>query len=62
MTGITGVPLAIGAIMMINGKINKKGVLTPEEVIPEPMEFFDRLAPYCGKNLSGKDILIIMEE
>jgi len=62
MAGITGVPLAIGAIMMIDGKINKKGVLTLEEAITEPMEFFNRLAPYCGKNLSGKDILIIRED
>jgi len=62
MAGITGVPLAIGAIMMIDGKINKKRVLTPEEAIIEPMEFFNRLAPYCGKNLSGKDILIIRED
>ena len=44
------------------GKINKKGVLTPEEAINEPMEFFNRLAPYCGKNLDGKDILVIKEE
>jgi len=43
MAGITGVPLAIGAIMMTDGKINKKGVLTPEEAITEPMEFFNRL-------------------
>ena len=62
MAGITGIPLTIGAIMMIDNKINKKGVLTPEEAITEPMEFFDRLAPYCGKNLSGMDILIIREE
>ena len=62
MAGLTGVPLAIATIMLMEGKIDKKGVLTPEEAIPEPMEFFDRLAPYCGKNLLGKDILIIREE
>lgn len=62
MAGLTGVPLAIATIMLIEGNINKKGVLTPEEAIPDPMDFFDRLAPYCGKNLSGKDILIIREE
>ena len=62
MAGLTGVPLAIATIMLIEGKINKKGILTPEEAIIEPMEFFNRLAPYCGKNLSGEDILIIKEQ
>ena len=57
MAGVTGVPLAIATIMMIDGKINKKGVLTPEESI-DPMEFFNLMAPYCGKNLTGEDILI----
>ena len=57
MAGDTGVPLAIGALMLINGKITRKGVLTPEEVI-NPEEFFDKYAIYCGKNLAGKDILI----
>ncbi len=57
MAGVTGVPLAIGTVMLIEGKITKKGVLTPEESI-DPMEFFNLMAPYCGKNLTGKDILI----
>lgn len=61
MAGLTGVPLAIATIMLIEGKINKKGILTPEESISNPMEFFNRMAPYCGKNLSGEDILIIRE-
>ncbi|MBA7705608.1 hypothetical protein ES703_114440 [subsurface metagenome] len=48
---------------IFEGKITQKGVLTPEEVFKEnPMEFFDRIAPYCGKNLTGKDILIEREE
>ncbi|MHA1697069.1 MAG: saccharopine dehydrogenase family protein [Candidatus Helarchaeota archaeon] len=58
MAGLTGVPLAIATIMMIEGKITKKGVLTPEEAITDPMDFFNRMAPYCGNNLTGKDILI----
>jgi len=61
MAGITGVPLAIAVLMMIDGKITKKGILTPEEAI-EPIEFFNRLAKYCGRNLKGKDILIMREE
>ena len=60
MAGDTGVPLAIGALMIIEGKIKEKGVLTPEEAI-DPEEFFNRYAKYCGKNLSGSDILIRRE-
>ncbi len=60
MAGLTGVPLAIATIMMIEGKITAKGVFTPEESIA-PMEFFENLAPYCGNNLNGKEILIIRD-
>ncbi len=60
MAGLTGVPLAIATIMMIEGKIKTKGVLTPEESI-DPIEFFDKLAIYCGKNLTSKEILIERE-
>lgn len=63
MAGVTSIPLGIATIMLIEGKITQKGVLTPEEVFKNnPMEFFDRIAPYCGKNLTGKDILIEKEE
>lgn len=63
MAGVTSVPLGIATIMFIEGKITQKGVLTPEEVFKDnPMEFFERLAPYCGKKLTGKDILIEREE
>ena len=61
MAGVTGVPLAIGALMILEGKIKEKGVLTPEEIINttiELEEFFERFAKYCGKNLTGKDILL----
>jgi len=62
MAGVTGVPLAIATIMFIEGKITQKGILTPEEAFKnDPMAFFDRLAPYCGKDLTGKDILIVKE-
>jgi len=63
MAGVTSIPLGIATIMLIEGKITQKGVLTPEEVFKNnPMEFFDRIAPYCGKNLTGKDVLIEREE
>ena len=61
MAGVTGVPLAIGARMIMEGKITEKGVFTPEEVIKtkeDLMEFFDRFAKYCGKDLKGEDVLL----
>ena len=59
MAGVTSIPLGIATIMLIEGKITKKGILTPEEAFKDnPMEFFNRIAPYCGRNLTGKDILI----
>ena len=62
MAGVTSVPLGIATIMLIEGKITQKGVLTPEEAFKDnPMEFFNAIAPYCGKNLKGKDILIERE-
>jgi len=63
MPGETSIPLGIVTIMVIEGKITQKGVLTPEEIFKDnPMEFFNRIAPYCGRNLTGKDILIEREE
>lgn len=61
MAGITSVPLTLVVEMIFNGEIPQKGVLTPEEVIRDPMEFFDRYARYCGENLSGNDVLLIKE-
>jgi len=58
MAGITSIPLGVATIMVIEGKINKKGILTPEEAYKDnPMDFFNAIAPYCGKNLTGKEIL-----
>ena len=61
MAGVTGVPLAIGALMILEGKIKEKGVFTPEEVINTQeslIQFFDRYAKYCGRDLKGEDVLI----
>ncbi|MHA1255847.1 MAG: saccharopine dehydrogenase family protein, partial [Promethearchaeota archaeon] len=42
MAGVTSVPLGIATIMVIEGKINKKGILTPEEAFKDnPMDFFN---------------------
>ena len=59
MAGVTSVPLAIAVEMVINDEITEKGVLTPEESIADPMEFFNRYAKYCGKNLTGEEVLLI---
>jgi saccharopine dehydrogenase-like NADP-dependent oxidoreductase len=61
MAGVTSIPLAIAALMVINGEIKEKGFLTPEEAFSDPMGFFDRYAKYCGKNLTGKDVLLERE-
>lgn len=58
MAGVTGVPLAIATLMILNNEIKEKGVLTPEEAFSDPMDFFERYAKYCGKNLTGKDVLL----
>ncbi|NVM03400.1 MAG: saccharopine dehydrogenase NADP-binding domain-containing protein [Candidatus Helarchaeota archaeon] len=61
MAGITGIPLAVATLMYIDGNIQEKGVLTPEEAI-NPDEFFNRYAVYCKESLTKNDVLIIKEE
>ncbi|MBY8991409.1 MAG: saccharopine dehydrogenase NADP-binding domain-containing protein [Candidatus Lokiarchaeota archaeon] len=61
MAGVTSIPLAIAVNMVLSGEITEKGVLTPEEAILDPMGFFDKYAKYCGKDLAGKDVLLIKE-
>jgi saccharopine dehydrogenase-like NADP-dependent oxidoreductase len=46
MGGATGVPLAVGLRMLIDGQISAKGVHPPETCI-DPNLFFDALAPLC---------------
>lgn len=62
MAGVTSIPLAIVVEKVLNGEITKKGVLTPEEAILDPIDFFDRYAKYCGDNLTNEDVLLIREE
>ena len=61
MAGVTSVPLAITAKMLLNGEITEKGVFTPEEAISDVWVFFNRYAKYCGENLKGKDVLLVKE-
>jgi len=61
MAGVTSVPLALAAEMILNEEIKEKGVFTPEEAISDTMDFFNRYAKYCGDNLTGEDVLLIRE-
>ncbi len=40
---LTAIPCAVGALMLLEGRITQRGVVAPEMCI-EPVEFFDRLA------------------
>jgi saccharopine dehydrogenase-like NADP-dependent oxidoreductase len=46
MATMTGIPLALGAIMHLRGMTRGKGVMAPEKAI-EPSAFFELFAPYC---------------
>lgn len=46
MNNATGIPLALGMLLLLKGKVIKKGVIAPE-VAFDPDEFFRLLAPYC---------------
>jgi len=60
MAGSTGVPLAIATMMIAEGRITAKGVLTPESAI-EPSCFLNRYAEYCGRGVIINDILLKKE-
>jgi lysine 6-dehydrogenase len=47
MAGVTGIPLAIAAEMMLSGTVTRHGVLAPEQVI-DPVAMFAALAPHCA--------------
>ncbi len=47
MGGVTGVPLAVGLKLLIEGRITEQGVHPPETCI-DPGLFFDALAPLCS--------------
>jgi saccharopine dehydrogenase-like NADP-dependent oxidoreductase len=46
MANATGIPLALGTRLFLQGKVAAKGVIAPE-IAFRPGEFFDLLAPYC---------------
>jgi saccharopine dehydrogenase-like NADP-dependent oxidoreductase len=59
MGGITGVPLAVGLLLLANRKITRKGVFAPEAGI-DPDAFFDELAPLCEPPMSGINDLVLV--
>jgi len=46
MARATGIPLALGARLLLQGRVAAKGVIAPE-IAFRSGEFFDLLAPYC---------------
>ncbi len=46
MARATGIPLALGTRLHLEGKVTAKGVIAPE-IAFDAEEFFDLLAPYC---------------
>jgi saccharopine dehydrogenase-like NADP-dependent oxidoreductase len=43
--GATGIPLAIGAEMIMSGEIKQRGVLAPESCV-QPMPFIEKYVRY----------------
>ena len=59
MAGATGVPMAVGASLLLSGKIGRPGVFAPEGAF-DPWEFFDVLAPLCSPAMrNAEDLLLI---
>lgn len=59
MGGATGVPMAVALSLFADGKIERRGVSTPETSI-DPDAFFDALAPLCTPPRTGsKDMLLV---
>ena len=50
----TGIPAAIGAILMQQGKISEKGVLPPEGCV-NPVDFIDLISKVMGLDKKNKD-------
>jgi hypothetical protein len=46
MAKATGIPLALGTRLFLQGRVAAQGVIAPELAF-QPGEFFDLLAPYC---------------
>jgi saccharopine dehydrogenase-like NADP-dependent oxidoreductase len=47
MGGMTGIPLAVGLSLLAEGRLTKRGVLTPEEAF-DPDTFLHIFNQYCS--------------
>jgi len=54
MGGVTGIPLACGLKMLLDGRINIKGVLAPESGVINPEEFFSEVFSVLTENTAEK--------
>ena len=58
MGGVTGIPLAIGATMILRNEITKFGVFSPEGVL-EPDAFLNAIAPLCSPVKAGANDMVL---
>ncbi len=58
MGGITGVPLAVSAAMVLGGKVKERGVFAPEGAL-DPDQFLDTLAPLCSPRKNDAADLVL---
>ena len=57
MGGVTGIPLACGLKMLLDGRINIKGVLAPESGAIIPEEFFSVLTENTAEKIPLEDFI-----
>ncbi|MEW5733860.1 MAG: saccharopine dehydrogenase NADP-binding domain-containing protein [Thermodesulfobacteriota bacterium] len=59
MAGATGMPMAVGAFLVLTGKITAPGVFAPEGAV-NPKDFFDILAPLCSPPMKDADDFLLV--
>jgi len=58
MAGITGIPLAIATVMLLDGALDRPGVHPPEAIVP-PEAFFHALAPHCDGSPMPDELVLV---
>lgn len=63
MARATGIPLALGTRLQLQGKVAVKGVIAPE-IAFDSGEFFDLLAPYCTfpEPVNARELVEVVRE
>ncbi len=59
MGGATGVPLAVGVLLLNRNKLRSNGVFAAEGII-DPDDFFNELAPLCTPQKKGASDLVLI--